>query len=455
MKIGPFEITRKKAAVPVTSWPLTPSTGWWPYIRESFAGAWQRGVVTPVQDALTHPTFWACVTLIAGDIAKMELMLVEENERTGISTEIDSPAFSPVLRKPNHYQHRIQFVESWLLSKLTRGNTYVLKERDARNVVVGLYVLDPCRCRPMVTPDGNVYYAVQQDILAGVTEASILIPASEIIHDTMYALYHPLCGLSPVYACGHAAMQGLQIMNNTTRHFTNGAQISGILTAPGIIQPETAKRLEAYWRANYAGADNVGKVAVLGDGLKFDTVKTTLTAVDSQLIDQLKWSDEKICSTFHVPAYMVGVGAPPNYNNIEALNQQYYSQCLQILIESLELCLTEGLNTDPYEIEFDLDGLLRMDSTQKMEFATKGVTGGILSPNEARAPFNLKPVGGGDRLYLQKQNWPLEKLGNDDPLIAPAPQPAPGPPALPPPAKDLSADELDLFARVLKKELAA
>jgi phage portal protein BeeE len=48
----------------------------------------------------------------------------------GIWTETDSPAFSPVLRKPNRYQNRIQFWESWILSKLTRGNAYVLKERD-------------------------------------------------------------------------------------------------------------------------------------------------------------------------------------------------------------------------------------------------------------------------------------------------------------------------------------
>jgi len=46
------------------------NSGWWPVIRESFAGAWQRGVTVPVEDALAHPTYWACVTLAAGDVAK-------------------------------------------------------------------------------------------------------------------------------------------------------------------------------------------------------------------------------------------------------------------------------------------------------------------------------------------------------------------------------------------------
>ena len=55
----------------------------------------------------------------------------------GIWTETTSPAFSPVLRKPNRSQTIVKFVESWMFSKLLHGNTYVLKERDERGVVTG------------------------------------------------------------------------------------------------------------------------------------------------------------------------------------------------------------------------------------------------------------------------------------------------------------------------------
>jgi HK97 family phage portal protein len=437
VRLGPFVITRRQPKAIqkaggtdlVTQWPISVGgASWWPWIRESFAGAWQRGITTPVQDAVTNPTFWACVTLIAGDIAKMRLKLITEDPATGICTEAESPSYSPVIRKPNHYQNRIQFYTYWILSKLMRGNAYALKERDGRGVVTALYLLDPMRTRVMVTPSGDVYYAVGQDWLSGVTSESVVVPAKEIIHDLMFPLYHPLVGLSPIYACGHAAMQGLQISHNTTRLFKNGTQIGGVLTAPGIINNETAKRLEKYWEQNYAGPDNVGKIVALGDGLKFDQPKM-MSAVDSQLIDQLKWSDEKICSTFHVPAYMVGVGPPPNYNNIEALNQQYYTQCLQVLIESLELVLSEGLElSGTYDVEFDLEGLLRMDSAQKMEVATKGVVGGVLSPNEARATFNRAPVEGGETPYLQQQNFSLAALARRDAQTPVPPTPVPTPP---------------------------
>ena len=450
MRLGPFDITRRKNQAPqnlITQWPDSRGGGWWPILREGFSGAWQRGIVAPIEDALTHPTFFGCVTLIAGDIAKMRLKLVTEDEQTGICTETTNSAYSPVLRKPNHYQNRIQFVQYWLLSKLTRGNAYALKERDNRGVVTALYLLDPMRVRPMVTPSGAVYYSIGQDVLSGVTEANTLVPASEIIHDPMYALYHPLVGLSPVYACGHAAMQGLEIIGNTTRLVKNGTVIGGVITVPGALSDTAAMTLRKNWDDNYTGSANVGKVAVLSDGMKFDQSKI-VTAVDAQIIDQLKWGDEKICSVFHVPPYMVGVGPEPSNANVEARTQNFYSQCLQILIESLELCLDEGLELkSPYDIECDLDGLMRMDSVAQMEYATKGVTGGIFSPDEARQKFNKAPTPGGDRVFLQKQNWPLEILGHDDPLV----QPAPAPVAMPTtPAPTKAADDWDEAASIFE-----
>ncbi len=452
MRIGPFTVNwrglfsrTQQKALPNPSFITTvpPSTvGWWPWVREGFAGAWQRSVVTPVEDAATHPTFWSCITLIAGDIAKCRPCLVKE-DANGIESEADNPAYSPVIRRPNHYQNRIQFYSYWIISKLTRGNAYALKERDGRGVVVALYLLDPLRVRPMVTPTGDVYYACGQDLLSGVNAETTVIPAREIIHDTMNALYHPLVGLSPVYACGHAVMQALTINADTTRMFKNGLKVGAVLTTPHPISTANAEIVEKYWHDNYAGQENIGRIAVLGDDMKFDSPKV-LTAVDTQLIDQLKWSDEKICATLHVPGYKVGVGPAPSYNNVEALGQEYYGQCLQILIESLELCLTEGLElADPYEVEFEISALDRMDTVQKMDAATKGVIGGILKPNEARARFNLPPVPGGDSVYLQKQNWPLMELGSD--AAAPVVPTATPPVALPPatePVKALDTDRL-------------
>lgn len=389
---------------------------WWPVIREPYTGAWQRNVTWQRESVLTYHAVYSCVTLIASDIAKMRLKLVQKERNTNIWTETESAAFSPVLRKPNRYQNRIQFIETWLVSKLLFGNAYILKQRDNRSAVVAMYVLDPTRTKPLVSPDGDVYYQISRDNLVGIDNDQVNVPASEIIHDVMVPLYHPLCGVSPLTACGIPAVQGLKIEQSSTKFFENGAKPGGVLTAPGVISEETAERFKKDWEEKFSG-DNAGRVAVLGDGLTYQSM--SVNATDSQLIEQLKWTAEAVASAFHVPAYMIGVGEPPAYNNIEALNQQYYSQCLQKLIEAIELLLDEGLALPrtierTYGTEFDLDDLLRMDTASRVKASTDSIKGGLSTPNEERARFDREPIEGGDTIYMQEQNYSLAALAKRD-----------------------------------------
>lgn len=384
----------------------------------------------------------------------MRLKLVEEDSN-GIWQEIDSAAFSPVLRKPNEYQNRIQFFEHWLISKLSTGNTYVLKARDGRGVVTDLYILDPNRVKPLVAPDGAIYYQLRRDDLSGLGGDDTTLPAREIIHDRMNALYHPLVGLSPIYAAGMAARQALRIQGYSDRFFANNSRPSGILTAPSVITKETAERIKTEWQQAFGG-ENIAKIAALGDGLKYEPMAQN--AVDSQLIEQLKWSAENICSVFGVPAYKV-LNSLPSYNNIEAISQEYYSQTLQTHIESIELLLDEGLDlpTD-YGVEFDLEGLLRMDTATMVESIAKAVGAGVMAPNEGRKKLGLSPTPGGNTPYLQQQNYSLTALNKRDQAADPfsagkPPAPAPQPPAQTP-ATELPAVAAAKALLAFRKELA-
>jgi len=322
-------------------------------------------------------------------------------------------------------------------------------------VVVAMYVLDPNRVKVLVAPDLAIYYQISRDNLAGVEQDSVTVPASEIIHDVMVPLYHPLCGVTPLTACGVAAIQGLAIQNQSTRFFAQGSRPGGILTAPNVIDDTTAARLKDHFEKNFTG-ENAGRVAVLGDGLKYESM--SVNAHDAQLIDQLKWSAETVCSAFHVPAYKVGVSSPPSYNNIEALDQQYYSQCLQKLFECIELCLDEGLGLPEvtgktYGTEFDLDDLLRMDTNTLVKTEVEALKG-LKKPDESRKRLNLPPVAGGDQVYLQQQNYSLAALAKrdarGDPFASGSAAP-PSPPTAPSDAdndNDESPEELAAAAQL-------
>lgn len=464
----PFEFSLTKAA-PVNAQAVDSRGGWFPFIREPFSGAWQKNKELHTDTVLSYHAVYACVTLIAQDIAKLRPKLVQQSD-DGIWTETTSPAFSPVLLKPNRYQNHIQFKEWWITSKLIRGNAYALKERDRRGIVTGLYLLDPCRVQPLVAPDGSIYYRLKQDNLSGLQESEITIPADEIIHDRMNCLFHPLVGISPIYASGTAAEVGLKIQNNSSRFFGKGSNPSGVLTAPGKIGQDTADRLKQHWETQFSG-ENSGAVAVLGDGLKFEPMR--MSAVESQLLEQLKWSAETVCSTFHVPPFKVGIGQMPTYANAaESLNQIYYSDCLQAHIESWEAVMDEGLGlTSPKDgkqmgIELDLDALLRMDTATQIKSLSDGIGGALMTPNEARRKVDLPPLKGGDTVYLQVQNYSLGALDARD-RAAPAPgtagdrapkspqAAAPAMPPTPPAPKWLEAIDPDGFAARLSRKVFA
>lgn len=458
MNIFGWDIRRAEKALPTLSG-IDSRGGMssWFRVLESFTGAWQTNVEVELTNVLTYAPVYACVRLISSDIGKLRLRLVRQDD-DGIWHETESPSFSPVLRKPNRYQTRIKFVQYWLTSKLIHGNTYVLKERDNRGVVRALYVLDPTRVQPLVAEDGSVYYQLQGDNLSTLRQA-VLVPADEIIHDVHVQLYHPLVGVSPISACGVAAVMALRMQEASTQFFGNGSNPGGVITAPGHIDQGTADRIKSYWDSAFTGS-NAGKVAVLGDNLKYD--KMGVNANDAQLIEQLKWTAEDVCQAFGVPPYKINVGPPPNYANIEALDIQYYSQCLQELMESFEEVLDLGLGLSPDTIngvrmgvEFDRDDLLQMDTAGKVSAASSAITSG-LSPNEVRKRyFDAPKVTGGDSPMLQQQNFSLQALAErdqDKPFAKPtAPPAAPTVNEVAPenPTKALNRDEL--FGKVMRR----
>ncbi len=409
--------------------------GWWSLLGSTWArhlGFQTDAPVASEDQIVRQPTVFACLTLISNDIGKLRPKLMEQANR--IWREVTSPAFSPLLRRPNRFQTWQQFVTQWVLSLLTDGNAYLLKERDRRRVVVALYVLDPTRCQPLVSESGDIFYQLQEDDLSGVFEHLPAVPASEVIHDRINCLFHPLVGLSPIFACGLVATKGLRIEENATRFFANQSQPGGVLTAPAEISDEVAARLKAYFEERFTG-ENAGKVAVLGDGLKYESMSTK--AVDAQLIEQLKWSSAQIAAVFHVPGYLVGAEDVPPNNNIEALRIDYYSRCLQTLIEGIENTLDDGLGLGPMSdgrvlgIELDLGGLLRMDTKSQVDVLTKASGGAYMKVDEARAAANLEPVTGGDTIYKQHQDYSIEALHKrdqtDDPFGTATPEPAPAP----------------------------
>src|SRR5690606_15139072 len=110
MRLFGLNITRATATDEKAMSPVMQGRGGWYRIFEPFAGAWQQNVEVRYDSVLSNHADFACRTLIASDISKLRIKLVKKDEN-GIWEETTNPAYSPVLRKPNHFQNRIQFFE--------------------------------------------------------------------------------------------------------------------------------------------------------------------------------------------------------------------------------------------------------------------------------------------------------------------------------------------------------
>jgi HK97 family phage portal protein len=298
-----------------------------------------------------------------------------------------------------------------------------------------MYVLDPTRVTPMVSTDGAVFYELKRDDISGLSKETDIVPASAIMHDRINCLFHPLIGLSPIFACAVAASQGLSIQNNSSKLFANGSMPSGILTTPLPMDDTTAARMKARWEESYTG-DNAGRVAILSNDLKYQPL--AFNAVDMELIEQFNMSSKTVCTAYHVPPQLLDIGTDPAYANLTPYIQKYYSQCLQRLLNNMERVLDNGLGlgkrfSNNYGVEFDPDDLIWMDAEAKSKAAQDGIGSGGMSPNEARKRYySLGAVEGGDTPYMQQQMFSLAALAKrdrDDPFSKPAPMPAAAPAA--------------------------
>ena len=235
MKILGFNISREKAMQPVNDW-----RHGWRVIHEPYTGAWQKNDELKRGDLTCYPALYACLNRITQDIGKLPFVLKREGEN-GIWKAAENPAWSPVLRKPNGYQTAQQFREAWILSKLIDGNVFVLKQRDNRDVVTKLYVLDPCRVETLVSEAGRVFYRLSYNNANNLLPENfggeqITIPASEIIHDRINPFHHQLIGVPPLCAAALAAGKNIRILRNSSAFFENSANPGGVVAGPAGLR---------------------------------------------------------------------------------------------------------------------------------------------------------------------------------------------------------------------------
>jgi hypothetical protein len=208
------------------------------------------------------------------------------------------------------------------------------------------------------------------------------------------------------------------------------ARPSGVLQTANTLNQRKAEEIKERWQKVYAGQEGAGDVAVLEAGLEWKPL--TMTAVDAQLIEQLRYSVEDVARVYRLPLFMLGDLTKVSYSSSEQLTRIYWAGCLSAHMRSIEWRMSQffGMDGRREYLEFDLDELFRTELQARTESLARSVLAGIRTPNEARRIEGLNKIQGGDTTFMQQQMVPVSTLAARTDLAQrpSAPPPAPAEP---------------------------
>ena len=382
------------------------------------------GLAVNQHTSLRVTTALACTQVLSEDVAKLPVHLYKLVN--GARKIVEDNPLERLLRHPNDWQTRFEFIEMLMCSLVLRGNAYAVIVRDHRGIPLYMVPINPDRVWIFEAPDGQVFYQVARrgmHEIAKLASLPLMIAAEDMLHVRWMAQESSLWGIGRVQQAAEAFGLSLAQQELAARLAGNNANLGGTLQTDKKLSQEAYDRVKTNWQKNYGGLHNAGKTAILEEGLKWQPLG--MTSVDAEFLNSRKFSVEEIARIFRVPLYKIGVeSARVTGTSLVQLDQEYLNSTLSSYCEriSLKLEQTFGIGDDMF-IGFDYSDFLKADIMTRLTAKRIGVVGMIYTPNEARAGEGLAPVDGGDTLY---QPTNVAPIGFDPSAQGVEQQPGPG-----------------------------
>lgn len=368
--------------------------------------------------ALNIAAVMTCVSLIGRTVASLPIRAYERLDGRSKQPAENHP-LSGLLRKPNSWQTRLEFILMMQTHLLLRGNAYAWINRspltlDGSEQIQELVPLHPDRVDVTQLEDWSLAYTLTRR-----TGQKMPLPSTEVFH---------LRGLSTDGIKGRSTLEdardvigvALATQEHAGSFWRRDATPSVVLTHPKSLSDKAQKNLEEKFEQTYGGGKDKRRVAVLEEGMELTPL--SVSPNDAQFLETRKFQRSEIAGWFHVPPHMIGDTEKSTSwgTGIEQQQIAYLTFTIRPWLVAWEQRLNLDLITNRarFFLEFNVDGLLRGDITSRYNAYWRGIQGGWLSPNDVRALENMNPIEGGD-VYLAPTNLaPLTSFGD---LIAPQP----------------------------------
>lgn len=375
------------------------------------------GETVTVERAMGIPAFWAAVDAISKTIATLPLHLYRKTADGGREKAADTDPLQRILRDQVNIDYLTSF--EWrrgaIVQFLTRGRSLTFIERNRAGRATNLWPLDIDRVTVKLNGHRRQYI---ERVDGGPNR---VYDAGEIIDLIWMPGSTPGSHLDPIVVHRDTLGGVLAVDKFSSRAFRNGGISPLKLKVPANMSPQAGqKAVEGISNALSSG----GMVLpIFGD---MDLTAVGFDASKMQLLELQRFQVEQIARIFAIQPSKIQDNSRSTYSNTEQQGLAFKTETIQPIVEMFEAELLAKLFSDKnrsHYVKFNMDGLTRGDLASRYAAYQTAITGGFITPNEARGWEDLVALEGGDSLFMQGANVKLEDLGNTPLAPAPAAEP--------------------------------
>lgn len=378
------------------------------------------GVYIDSQSAMTSAVVYACVNVLAQTIASLPLLVYRRLPSGGKTRAPEHRLYNILHEAPNPEMTAYEFRACLVGHVCLWGNAYAEIERSDAGINA-LWTLRPDR----MTPTRNEYTELVYDYR---------LPDGKIKRFRFDQIMHwrglssnGIIGYSPIQQAAESIGLDLATRRYGARFFGNDSRPGGVLKHPGQLSEAGATRLKASWEEAHRGLSNAQRVAVLEEGVEWQTIG--IPPEEAQFLETRRYGRSEIAGMFRIPLHMINDLERATFSNIEHLSLEFVKFTLTPWLVQIEqaikrdlFAISEGKRT--HFAEHLLDGLLRGDIASRYQAYSIARNWGWMSADDVRELENMNPLPAGKgKQYLVPLNMQLaESIGKQP---EPAPEPAP------------------------------
>ena len=380
-----------------------------------------------------NSTVMSCVGVKARALAQLPIEIMSKDDKgvfvnalksdkVGTRDKTKAKQVLSLLQSPNNFQSQYEFWYQWSMWQDLAGECFTLwwrkDQQDAVSTPIEMYNLDATLMTTQLTPARYPSYRLSTPTYGFNKDEPL--SAHQVMHISE-AAWQGVAGFNKgILATELVALdQDIDIYANYV--MLNGAKPSGLFRTEQVIPDakykEIAGRLKEAWASMVGSRDTdlskPGQGMLLDQGMTFETVKM-LTLQDADAANLKIQTMKRICALFGVPPQMLGI-AEGKFNNTQTLLDEFHKGCMYPMIINIEQKLNQHLlkGYPNLCIRFDTKDFLKGAPLDQMNFVTSGVSGGIMTPNEAREYLNIPKVDGADE--LSSKSSPQDNIAGSSP----------------------------------------